>query len=102
MPNSPIKVGLIGAGGIAGDHVLGYRAHRDIITLTAVADYVVANAESRAAEFGARVYTDYQTMLAEADIDAVDICLPHHLYKDAIHRCSLTPANTSSARSRSS
>ena len=23
-------------------------------------------------------------MLAEADIDAVDICLPHHLHKDAI------------------
>ena len=23
-------------------------------------------------------------MIAEADIDAVDICLPHHLHRDAI------------------
>src|SRR5690606_29844762 len=28
--------------------------------------------------------SDYKKMIAEADIDAVDICLPHHLHADAI------------------
>ena len=30
------------------------------------------------------IYADLATMLAEADIDAVDICLPHHLHTEAI------------------
>ena len=38
-------------------------------------------------------------MLA-TDMDAVDICLPHHLHKDAIVAAA-GPASTSSARSRS-
>ena len=42
------------------------------------------SAERRAGDTGAAIYADYPTMLAEADIDAVDICLPHHLHKDAI------------------
>ena len=30
------------------------------------------------------IYDDYRTMIAEAHLDAVDICLPHHLHADAI------------------
>ena len=43
--------------------------------------------EHLAAQFGDRevaTYPDLATMLAEADLDAVDICLPHHLHTDAI------------------
>jgi len=29
-------------------------------------------------------FTDYVEMLERADVDAVDICLPHHLHRDAI------------------
>ncbi|MCX7522825.1 Gfo/Idh/MocA family oxidoreductase [Microbacterium sp. STN6] len=81
---APVRIGLIGAGGIAGAHVAGYRRNPDIVTFAAVADPVVENAHRRGDEFGAEVYADYTTMLAEAEIDAVDICLPHHLHKDAI------------------
>ncbi len=84
MSSTKIKIGLIGAGGIAGAHVAGYRRNPDKVVFAAVADAVIANAEKRGSEFGAALYTDYTTMLAEADIDAVDICLPHHLHKDAI------------------
>ena len=84
MTVSKVKIGLIGAGGIANAHLGGYRRNPDTIVLTAVADTVRASAERRAEEFHSAVYTDYNTMLAEADIDAVDICLPHHLHKDAI------------------
>jgi predicted dehydrogenase len=82
--NSTVRIGLIGAGGIAGAHVAGYLRNPDTVTFAAVADPVTASAEKRAAEAGAAVYDDYAVMLAEADIDAVDICLPHHLHKDAI------------------
>jgi predicted dehydrogenase len=83
-PSLPVRVGLIGAGKITLAHAAGYRRNPDTTVLAAVADPVTESAVERAAEFGAAVYGDYRTMLAEADIDAVDICLPHHLHKDAI------------------
>jgi predicted dehydrogenase len=80
----PIKIGLIGAGGIANRHVQGYADHKDSITFAAVADPIRENAERRSEGTSAVIYDSYQTMLLEADIDAVDICLPHHLHRDAI------------------
>lgn len=82
--DGPVRVGLIGAGGIAGAHVTGYLANPRTTRLVAVADPVQANAERRAEPAGAATYPDYPAMLASAEIDAVDICLPHHLHKDAI------------------
>ena len=79
-----IRVGLIGGGGIADDHILGYRAHADRITVTAVADNVGETLARRSAELNAAPYADFGQMIREADIDAVDICLPHHLHRDAI------------------
>lgn len=84
MTTPTVRIGLIGAGGIAGAHVAGYLLNPDTITFAAVADPARESAENRAGDTGAVVYDDYRTMLAEADIDAVDICLPHHLHKDAI------------------
>ncbi|WP_158867111.1 Gfo/Idh/MocA family protein [Leifsonia sp. AG29] len=84
MTSTTVRIGLIGAGGIAGAHVAGYKRNPETITFAAVADPVRANAEARAEGTAAAIYADYATMLAEADIDAVDICLPHHLHKDAI------------------
>ena len=79
-----VRVGLIGAGGITRAHERGYRAHSGTITVVAVADVVEEAVNARAAELGATPYTDYREMIASADIDAVDVCLPHHLHADAI------------------
>jgi predicted dehydrogenase len=80
-----IRVGLIGAGGIAGAHLRGYQQITGQAEVTAVADVEIERARQRAAEAGgARAFTDYGDMLATADLDAVDICLPHHLHADAI------------------
>jgi predicted dehydrogenase len=79
-----IKVGLIGGGGIASAHIRGYAEHAERIAVTAVADAVPETVERRAAELGAQGFADYRQMITEADIDAVDICLPHHLHRDAI------------------
>jgi predicted dehydrogenase len=79
-----LKVGLIGGGGIAGAHIRGYADHADKIGVTAVSDVVETTAEKRAAELGATPYTDYRQMIKQEQLDAVDICLPHHLHADAI------------------
>jgi predicted dehydrogenase len=79
-----LKVGLIGAGGIASAHIRGYQEHADKIGITAVADAVKETAAARGTELGATPYTDYRQMLESEELDAVDICLPHHLHKDAI------------------
>jgi predicted dehydrogenase len=79
-----LKVGLIGGGGIASAHIRGYQEHADKIAVTAVADAVEKTAADRGAELGAAAYTDYVRMLEAEELDAVDICLPHHLHRDAI------------------
>jgi len=79
-----IRVGLIGGGGIASAHISGYREHAAKIGITAVADAVEQTAADRGVELGAAPYTDYRQMLEAEDLDAVDICLPHHLHRDAI------------------
>ncbi|QDZ14852.1 Gfo/Idh/MocA family protein [Humibacter ginsenosidimutans] len=79
-----IKVGLIGGGGIASAHIRGYDAHRDSIRVVAVADAFEETAKRRADELDATAYTDYRDMIHTEELDAVDICLPHHLHADAI------------------
>jgi predicted dehydrogenase len=79
-----IKVGLIGGGGIADAHIRGYRAYADMIKVTAVADVMDQTGRRRAAELDAVAYLDFRQMILEADLDAVDICLPHYLHAEAI------------------
>ncbi len=80
-----IRVGLIGCGGITEPHIQGYLQIPEQVQVTAVSDVVAENARNRAAQVGgAQIYSDYHTMLTESNVDAVDICLPHHLHKDAI------------------
>jgi predicted dehydrogenase len=81
---SAIKVGVLGGGGILEAHIRGYRAYADAIKVTAVADVVEETARRRAVELDAAAYTDFREMIFEADIDAVDMCLPHHLHAEAI------------------
>jgi predicted dehydrogenase len=78
------RIGLIGAGSIAGVHLDGYLRAPDA-RVSAVAD-VDAEAARRYAERagGAEVFADYRELLASTDVDAVDICLPHHLHAPAI------------------
>lgn len=81
-----IKVGLIGCGGIAEEHLKGYlKLPREEAQVTAVCDVVAENAQRRSQEAGGvPIFSDFHTFVNEADVNAVDICLPHHLHKDAI------------------
>lgn len=80
-----LSIGLIGCGNISRAHLRGYLAVADQATVTAVADVDAGLAAERAKQAGsASVFSSYQQLLDEASVDAVDICLPHHLHVDAI------------------
>ena len=80
-----ISIGLIGCGNISRSHLRGYLAVPDQATVTAVADVDLETAAERARQAGgAQVFPSYERLLEETSVDAVDICLPHHLHADAI------------------
>lgn len=79
-----LGVGIIGCGGISNGHARGWNANSDRAKVVAVADVVDAAAQARAAQVGgAKVYADYNDLLQDPNVDAVDICLPHHVHKEA-------------------
>jgi predicted dehydrogenase len=74
----PLRVGLVGAGGIAAMHLSAFRAYPAELELVAVCDVVEESARRRADEAGIdAVYTDPYEMLRDADLDAIDICATH-------------------------
>lgn len=77
-----LRVGLIGLGRIADLHILGYRDNARA-EVAAVCDADAATAERRAREWGVgRWFADYQQLLADPAIDAVEILTPHHLHAE--------------------
>ena len=76
-----VRIGLVGAGGIAGAHARGYAQLRELGRVVAVCDVVGEAAARRARELEVeRTYTDWRQLLAatgDQAVDAVDICLPH-------------------------
>ena len=84
-----VRVALIGAGGIAHSHINGFLKHADRIRCVALCDVSKENLDRRVQQLGGtppRVFSDWKTMLKEmsGELDAVDICLPHHLHGPAI------------------
>ena len=74
----PMKVGLIGTGGISNRHMIPYLERPDRVRLTAVCDIVESLAQDYAKRAGVdEIYLDFEEMLQKADIDAVDICTGH-------------------------
>jgi len=72
----PLRVALIGAGGIAHAHARAYTSQPERCTLVAVADVAPHKAESLAAEFGCQAFPDPDTMLDQVRPDAVSVCTP--------------------------
>ncbi|WP_435098570.1 Gfo/Idh/MocA family protein [Halarchaeum sp. P4] len=78
-----LNVGLIGAGGISAMHLPAYRDHPETVQLSAVCDADEDAAREVADEFDIDYWTDFESFVAEAPVDAVDITLPHHLHYPA-------------------
>jgi len=82
MPSERVGVGLIGCGRIATLQVLGYLDHPRA-RMVAVCDRDAELVKRRRLEWGAaRAYLDYTDLLADPEVDAVEILLPHHLHRE--------------------
>jgi predicted dehydrogenase len=79
-----IGFGLIGLGSISRAHIRGYQAVSDRAQIVAVCDINRSVVEERAAELGAKAYTDYRELLQHPDVNAVDIILPHNLHHSTV------------------
>ena len=79
-----VRVGIIGSGGIAqGAHLPGYQACAEV-EIVAVADVSEKTARAAAEKFNVpEVFTDYKKMLLMKELDAVSVCTPNYMHKDA-------------------
>ena len=71
-----IKVGIIGTGWIACNHVVAYKMMEDV-EIVAAADLIPGKAEAFCKEYGlehVRCYPDHLSMLEAEDLDAVSVC----------------------------
>jgi len=77
-----VRIGIIGAGGIANNHAHYYRQLPEV-ELAAVADIVEERAKDFAVRWGippSNVFTDYVEMLESVELDAVSVCTPHAVH----------------------
>ena len=74
-----LRVGVIGCGRISVMHFVSIES-LDEVELVACCDIVKEKADEAAREYGITPYTSYEEMLEKEDLDAVHICLPHHLH----------------------
>lgn len=74
--NSPLKVGVIGVGGIAATHFPGWNASEHA-EMTAFSDPVAPVLERVATAQGiSKTYAKPEDLIADPDIDIIDICTP--------------------------
>ncbi len=79
----PIRVGIIGVGGIArGIHIPAY-TKLDGVEIVAVSDLLLSRAQEAAQDAGpqTRAYEDYHEMLKKEKLDAVSVCTPNAFHK---------------------
>lgn len=74
-----LNVGIIGCGRIFPMHALPVDEREDL-NLVAVCDIKEDRAKQAADRHDCKYYTDYDKMFEQEDLDAIQICLPHHLH----------------------
>ena len=77
-----LRVGFIGTGNVTDMHYLGYKDN-PAIELYSICDTDPELLKRRSDEWGVtRAYLDYRDLLADPDLDAVEIITPHHLHAE--------------------
>jgi len=86
--SKPIGIGMIGVGEIADLHAEGYRRCEDA-RIVGVTDLAHDLAETKAKKYGAeKVYDSVDKLLADSNIDAVDIAVPTFAHSElAVKAC---------------
>ena len=88
----PLRVGLVGYGGIGRVHALGYRAiplhyglDADAVQVTAVATSHRDSAARARRELGCEhAAADYRELLDRDDIDVIDCSVPNHRHEEVV------------------
>jgi predicted dehydrogenase len=84
-PAKPLKVALIGCGIISENHIRAYAQHAERARIVVCCDIDPDKAAARAALVGgARVASRLEDTLSDPEVDAVEICTPHHLHSEAV------------------
>lgn len=73
-----IRVGILGVGGISGSHIAAWKEVED----AEVAALCDIRSEMMEKYPDIPHYNDFETMIAEAKLDVVDICLPTYLHAE--------------------
>lgn len=76
-----VRIALVGCGTMGRTHSNGYKTIGNAQPV-AFCDLHAGKAQALAAAHGAAAYTDFHTMLGEADFDVLDVCLPTYLHRD--------------------
>lgn len=80
-----VQVAIIGSGRIADVHAESYRRVSNKASLVAIAGPRSERVQAKAQAWGVgEVYESTEAVLADPAVDAVDICLPHHLHLDTV------------------
>ena len=80
-----LKVGVIGLGEVGRHQVNGVLAAEGA-SLFAVADFSAALVESTVKATGARGYASADELIADAEVEAVVVCVPHKFHADLCRR----------------
>ncbi len=81
-----INVAILGAGFMGSAHAANYRALEGRVRVKAVASRTLEQAARVAETLGAEATTDLDAAIRDPEVDAVDICLPTPLHRDAAER----------------
>jgi UDP-N-acetylglucosamine 3-dehydrogenase len=81
-----INVAILGAGFMGAAHATNYRALEGSVRVKTVASRTLERAGRIAETVGAEATTDLDAAIRDPEVDAVDICLPTPLHRDAAER----------------
>lgn len=77
-----IKVGFVGAGGRARNHMRALKGMEDV-EIVAICDINEKNAQDATSEYGGKVYTNHHDMLDNEDLTAMYVVVPTFAHFDA-------------------
>ena len=78
-----LRVALVGCGLISEAHIRAYEHYLERARITICCDLDLEKATQRAKTIaGARAVSSLDAVLADPDVDAIEICTPHHLHSD--------------------
>lgn len=76
-----IRIGIVGAGNRGTNHAARYE-NVPGANIVAVADIDESKAKALATEYDAESYAEYQSMLSQADLDTVNVCVHTGLHEE--------------------